>query len=498
MTTNRNYLLIALVALGGLTLAGATSWTKNQEKQKSSNLSTPAPSWIVDSRPLPLEVKLGTSFAPVVKQVIPSVVRIDTITKAKRMASPGPRVPLLNPFFGEDGMPGTPYQSPRQRGTGSGVIVTSDGYILTNNHVIDGTDEVNVGLQDGRVLQARVVGKDPKTDVAVIKVSAGDLPFLEMADSDLIEVGDLVLAIGNPFGIGQTVTMGMVSAKDRATLGLDYEDFIQTDAAINPGNSGGALVDASGRLVGINTAILSRSGGNQGIGFAIPTNLARDVMTSLIKDGRVVRSYLGVLIQDLTPALAGEFNASNVNGALIGQVVPRSPAEKAGLRSGDVVLEFKGQPVKDSRQLKLAVGHSTPGETVSVKVLREGSPMQFKVALRELPDESPSADYRSRGNDTHDTLNGVTVAELNRQVRREWRLPDELQGAAVTEVDPDSAAFEAGLRPGDIILEYNRKAVRSADDLVSMVEKDSAGRSLLKIWSRGGHRFVVVDERKAS
>ena len=219
-------------------------------------------------------------------------------------------------------------------------------------------------MQDGREFTAKVVGRDPKSDVAVIKIDAKDLPAVPMADSDKVEVGDVVLAIGNPFGIGQTVTTGIVSAKGRGNMGLDYEDFIQTDAAINPGNSGGALVDADGRLVGINTAILSRSGGNQGIGFAIPVNLARDVMGSLVKDGHVTRGYLGVMIQDLTPALAKEFKLKDNTGALIGDVTPKGPADKAGLKSGDLLVEFNGKKVTDSRHLKLEVARTHPGETV--------------------------------------------------------------------------------------------------------------------------------------
>jgi serine protease Do len=280
-----------------------------------------------------------------------------------------------------------PSSAPRQHGIGSGVLVTKDGYILTNNHVVDGADEVKVALQDGREFTAKVIGRDPKTEVAVIKIDANNLPVVPMADSDKVEVGDVVLAVGNPFGIGQTVTTGIVSATGRGgALGLDYEDFIQTDAAINPGNSGGALVDAEGRLIGINTAILSRSGGNMGIGFAIPANLVRDVMDSLIKDGHVTRGYLGVLIQDVNPALAKQFKLSeNTGGALVGDVTPKSPAEKAGLKNGDVILEFNGKKVADSRQLKLQVARTQPGETAPIKILRDGEEETLQVKVKELP-----------------------------------------------------------------------------------------------------------------
>src|SRR5262245_1199264 len=325
-----------LVLGGAVFVAGATAAVTSKNEPRDG--SPPAAiRLVVDERPVTRDAKLGTSFAPVVKKVAPSVVKVTTSTKAKQTSDlPGFDNPFFRRFFGDEfDSRGSrrQYNAPRQHGLGSDVIVTKDGYILTNNHVVDQADEVKVALQDGREFTGKVVGKDPKTDVAVLKIDTKDLPSLQMADSDQIEVGDIVLAIGNPFGIGQTVTMGMVSATGRATLGLDYEDFIQTDAAINPGNSGGALVDSDGRLIGINTAILSRSGGNQGIGFAIPTNLARDVMESLVKDGKVTRGYLGVMIQDVTPALAKEFNLKDQRGALVSDVVPKSPADKSGLKA---------------------------------------------------------------------------------------------------------------------------------------------------------------------
>ena len=260
-----------------------------------------------------------------------------------------------------------------EHGVGSGVIITKDGYILTNNHVVDGANEVKVTLTDGREFTAKVIGRDPKTDVAVVKIDADNLPVVPMADSDNVKVGDVVLAVGNPFGVGQTVTEGIVSAKNRGNMGIeDYEDFIQTDAAINPGNSGGALVDIDGRLIGINTAILSRSGGNQGVGFAVPSNLARTVMESLIQNGHVTRGYLGVMIQNVTPALAQEFNLKETTGALIGDVVPGGPADKAGFKDGDVVTKFNGQKITDSRQLQLVVAETKPGSKVPVEILRNG------------------------------------------------------------------------------------------------------------------------------
>jgi serine protease Do len=301
------------VALGGAVVLAGSALAFTQ-KPKAEHFSPPP----IDESALPREMGGHTSFAPVVKKVAPGVVKVFTTTKLHNTAFNGApdssMDEMLRRFFGDQFQsPGRgqrrEFGMPRQQGIGSGVIATKDGYILTNNHVVDGADEVKVALQDGREFTAKVIGRDPKTDVAVIKIDGKDLPAVPMADSDKVEVGDVVLAVGNPFGIGQTVTTGIVSATGRGgALGLDYEDFIQTDAAINPGNSGGALVDAEGRLIGINTAILSRSGGNQGIGFAIPVNIARNVMGSLVKDGHVTRGYLGVLIQDVNPALEMVFN----------------------------------------------------------------------------------------------------------------------------------------------------------------------------------------------
>jgi serine protease Do len=469
----------------------------------AEHTTKPAPIKLeVDERPLTRDTKLGNSFAPVVKKVAPSVVKVSTSTKA-RFAS-GPEMPdadnpMFRWFFGEPNgseFRRAPQRMPRQHGVGSGVIVTRDGYILTNNHVVDGADEVKIALADGRELDAKVIGRDPKTDIAVVKVDARDLPHVEIADSDKIEVGDLVLAIGNPFGIGQSVTTGIVSAKGRATLGLDYEDFIQTDAAINPGNSGGALVDAEGRLIGINTAILSRSGGNQGIGFAIPANLARDVMEDLVKDGKVTRGFLGVHIQDVTPTLARKLDLKDQSGALVAEVTPKGPADKAGLESGDVIVEFDGKPVQDSRHLKLAVGHTRPGDPVTLKVLRDGDTKSLKVTVRELPGDKEIAQSDTKAKDDEGTLNGVGVTDLDGKARREYGIPEKVHGALVTEVEPDSPAAEAGLKAGDVILEINKEAVKGSEDAVRLTERPKDKTTLLKVWSKGGTRFVVVDESK--
>src|SRR4051812_31387657 len=466
----------------------------------------PAPQLHVDQAPVNREAKTTTSFAPVVKKVSPSVVRVDITGKAKDMPEGIGESPFDNPFlrrfFGDQlpgrGQRGPKMRAPREHGIGSGVIVTQDGYILTNNHVVENADKVHITMDDGREFDAKVVGTDQYTDIAVVKVEATGLPYMQLADSDKIEVGDVVLAIGNPFGVGQTVTSGIISATGRA-MGMGpkyYEDFIQTDAAINPGNSGGALIDAEGRLIGINTAIISRTGGNNGIGFAVPVNLAKYVMEQLIDHGRVVRGFLGVNIQTMNPALAKQFDLKNTKGALVSEVTPNSPADKAGLKSGDVILEFNGKPVKDSQHLKLAVGATAPGTKAPLKVLRNGSTKELTVTLKELPSDQMASKDGNATNDT-DALNGVVVGDIDSSVREQFDIPRDLKGAVVTDVDPDSASYAAGLRPGDVIVEIDRKAVNNAEEAVKLSENIKNKSSiLLRVWSKGGSHYLVVDESK--
>ncbi len=344
---------------------------------------------------------MTTSFAPIVKNAQPAVVSIAS-TKVMRVSTGGEELspffddPMFRRFFGDrrDGPPsrsGKPREQ-REQGLGSGVIVSPDGYILTNNHVVEGANEINVLTSDNRELKARVIGADPKTDIAVVKVESKNLPTLAFADSSQVQVGDIALAIGNPFGVGQTVTMGIISATGRGNLGIeDYEDFIQTDAAINPGNSGGALINASGQLIGINTAILSRAGGNQGVGFAVPANLARTVMNQLLKNGKVIRGYLGVMIQPVTPEIAKAFNLSDAHGALVGEVVPGGPAAKAGIAQGDVITELNGERADGSRELQLKISQMAPGSAVKLKVIRDGNPREVNLTLGELPNEKEAA-----------------------------------------------------------------------------------------------------------
>ncbi|PTY01209.1 DegQ family serine endoprotease [Opitutus sp. ER46] len=461
-----------------------------------------------DPQPIKRVPMEPSSFSDVVKRVSPAVVKITTETKAKKMAAQGQELfndPFFRQFFGNR-MPEMRQQP--VSGLGSGVVISADGYIVTNNHVVDGADTLNVTFNDGRELTAKVVGRDPQTDVAVIKVDAKGLPAVTFADSDTVEVGDRVLAIGNPFGIGETVTSGIVSAKGRRVGILQdvqgYENFIQTDAAINPGNSGGALVDIQGRLVGMNSAILSRSGGFQGVGFAVPANMVSHVADSLVKNGKVVRGYLGVSIQNLTPGLIESFKLKDNRGALVADVEPNAPAAKAGIKGGDVITKINGKPVVGANELTLAVTSTSPGTKINLEVLRDGDTKEITVTTGQRPNSGKDSESLLSGGDESDTgvLNGVAVDDLSAELREQFNIPARVKGALITNVDPDSAAARAGIRAGNVILEINKKPIRNAQDAVDLTAKTESKKTLVKLWvsnpSGGGSTvFAVVDESDA-
>jgi serine protease Do len=442
----------------------------------------------------PNEGPSKSSYAPIVKAVLPSVVNISSskvVHPREESAEQMPMDPLFRQFFG--GGPEGHFNIPKDRkekALGSGVIVSPEGYILTNNHVVDGATDVRVTLSDKRELQARIVGTDPKTDVAVLKIEGEKLTPITIGDSSKVEVGDVALAIGDPFGVGQTVTKGIISATGRGNLGIeDYEDFLQTDAPINPGNSGGALVDDRGELVGINTAIITHgSGGSQGIGFAVPVNLARNVMNQILKNGKVTRAYLGILPQDVTPAMARAFDEKEARGVVVGDVTASSPAKEAGVQRGDIIQELNGKPVADSNQLRMTISMMEPGTTVKLKLIRNGSPRELSVALAEMPTETAKVKAGEEG--VEKALDGVEVTNLNPRIAEQLNLPPSTTGVVVTDVDPSSKMADSGLRQGDVIQEVNHQPVKSVSEFQTAIHK-SGGNPLLLVNREGRTLFIA-------
>src|SRR5712675_242989 len=448
----------------------------------------------------PAEGPSKTGFAPVVKAVLPDVVNISTSKVVRGQAEQLPEGmfndPFFRQFFGPDGQGFNNRQhnqaprSQREESLGSGVIVSPDGYILTNNHVIEGATDVKVTLSNKKQLQAKVIGADPKTDIAVLKIEGSDYPAITTGDSSKVQVGDYALAVGDPFGVGQTVTMGIVSAMNRGNLGIeDYEDFIQTDAPINPGNSGGALVNDRGELIGINTAILSHgSGGNQGIGFAVPVNLARQVMDQIMDHGKVTRAYLGIVVQDVTPAIAKAMGQNELHGALVGDVKASGPAGKAGLERGDVILEVNGKSVSDSRELRMNISMMKPDADVKLKILREGKQSDITVKLGELPGSQEQA--KAEDGTSKDALEGVTLENLDAESARQLGLSPATKGVVVTDISPSSPEAESGLRRGDVIQEVNHQPVKNVSELNEAVRK--SGKNPLLLVNRQGNTLFIA------
>ena len=475
-------ILVGAMLFGSWNMPGQ-SFAHNVESERS-----------VQTTDLPNFQKGG--FADIARRVTPAVVNI---TVSKQVAVPMSGMPFdpMRKFFEGPGGSGSHKRSPmrpspRAQGAGSGVIVSNDGYVLTNNHVVEDATEITVTLPDKREFMGKVVGLDPQTDLAVIKVDATDLPFVPWGDSTRLQVGEYVLAVGNPFGLNSTVTLGIVSALGRGGMGItQYEDFIQTDAAINPGNSGGALVNTRGELVGINTAILSRTGGYQGVGFAVPTKLAKPAYASLVSTGSVVRGFLGVGIQAITSDLAESFQLDAAQGALVTNVLPGSPADQAGLQRGDVIVEYDGRTVVDPRTLQGQVLGTTVGDRVSLIVMRDGHNVTVEAVIREKnirPQVAQANAMRQEG-----PLAGVAVQNLNGRIAEQLGLEQEVNGVVVMEITPGSDAERAGLAQGDVISEINRKSIRSEKDFMQVVSHLEKQRDALLFIHRGkGALYLTI------
>jgi len=460
------------------------------------------------------QITINGGFSAIAKAVTPAVVTINVSSRRSQQ-----QVPFLfdNPFREFFERPdqddeGTPRRRsvPRQpqgqgrlmpSGVGSGIIVSPDGYILTNNHVVEDADKVEVELNDNRKFTAKVIGADAPSDVAVIKIDATGLPTVPLGDSEKVEVGDIVLAVGNPLGIGQTVTMGIVSAKGRQSPGRSnrtYEDFLQTDAAINRGNSGGALVNLRGELIGVPSQILSQSGGNMGIGFAIPTKMARSVMDQLISSGKVRRGKLGIWVSDINPSLAKQFGYKGVTGAFVEDVEKGQPADQAGVKPGDIITEFQGQRVTDDSQLRNAASQTAPGTTVKFKVWRAGAEREVTAKLAEV--ESTSAPEKPSGNEHPDpslgVLSGVRVENITPELAQRYNLGPSVRGVVVVDIDPDSNAAAAGLRRGHVIESVAKQPVTNVNEFNAAIQKADKKEVLLRVRRPDGRgSFVLVESQ---
>ncbi len=474
--------LAILILLIGFLLGGITYYFLGKTV-------TPSYTPIVPQTPRYIE-ETSRAFSDIVKAVSPVVANISSTRIIKRQPTPfDDFFDFFYPF--SDNRP----RRWREQSLGSGVIVSRDGYIVTNNHVIEQAEDIKVTLFDKRTFKARVVGADPKTDIAIIKIDAKDMPVVPFGDSDKLQVGEFVLAIGNPFGLNNTVTMGIISAVGRADVGVaEYEDFIQTDAAINPGNSGGPLVNIKGEIIGINTAIFSRTGGYQGIGFAVPSNMVTRVMEQLIKEGKVVRGWLGVTIQDITPELSQKFGLDTLQGALVSEVAKGSPAHKAGISRGDIILEFDGKRIKDVASLRNIVSQTKIGSQVEIRLLRKGKEIVVKAVIVELPSEAvePVPGYFGGSDDVGNVLSGIEVTDLTPAIARQLGVDRDEKGVVILKIEPGSPADEAGLKKGDIIQEIDRQEIRNQNDFAKAFSNIRANDSVLLFVKRAGRGFYIT------
>ena len=495
---NRTWLLISAGILIGIVLTAGFGLTLSSHAQETRLAVVSNAPYVSQVNPGDLSVaeKLSNVFADVAAKVNPSVVTIFTETDVKVEGSPFSGSPFEE-FFGSDDLfkkffqQQAPERNYKRMGLGSGVIVDSDGILLTNNHVVDEADNIKVRLMDGREFEGTVKGTDPQTDLAVVTINTENLPPIQLGNSDQIRVGEMVLAIGSPLNpqLEHTVTSGIISAKGRSGVGLSqYEDYIQTDAAINPGNSGGALVDLRGNLIGINSAIASQSGGFQGIGFAIPVNLARKVMEDIINNGKVIRGWLGVYIQNITPELAKALDLKSTKGVLVSKVQKDSPAEKAGIQAEDVILSFNDKTLNNAAELSTWVASSSPSDHVDLKIIRDGNEKTVEVKLGELNEEKQAL---AQGTSQISSI-GLQVANIVPELINQYHLSKDVSGVVVTGVNPDGVAAGVGIRSGDVIMKVNRREIKSVEEFDQQIARVKAGENLLLFLKRGAANLFVA------
>jgi Do/DeqQ family serine protease len=480
-------------------LSGCNSNFFGRQENPSSTQTTQAP-------PAPIVVDgVRASYADVVEKTSPAVVRIDAERKTKNQPQQfdfgdSPFKDLLPPQMRQQQRP------PIERGLGSGVIVSADGTVLTNHHVIDGAEKITVTMDNNKIYDAKIVGSDPPSDLAVLKIEGENLPFLNLGNSDNVRIGDIVLAIGNPLGIGKTVTAGIISAKGRRTGLSDgsFEDFLQTDAPINRGNSGGALVNLTGELIGVNSQIISGSdnGGNIGIGFSIPSNMAKSVMEQLVKDGKVHRGMLGVNIQNVTEAVAKSLELKDAKGVIVSSVKPGSAADKAGIKRRDIITAINGEAIEDSNILRNKVAGTAPGTEIKVTVLRDGKQEEFTAKLDEFNIEGAKSDKPGSENEENPAQQketgklGLSLQPVTPQIAKQLGLTDDTQGLVVMDVDPEGASAEEGISRGDVILEINRQPVKTLDDVQDALDKSGSRPILLLVTRKGTTVYLTVTPKQ--
>ena len=481
---NRKLIWVPALLLAGFLLGGVTYYLLVKSDRSAYRPFTPrVPAHIEET---------SRAFSEIVKAVSPAVVNISSTKIVKRQQAP------FDEFFNNfPPFPNGKTHRFREQSLGSGVIVSPDGYIVTNSHVVEQSSEIKVSLYDRRSFRARAIGIDSKTDIAIIRIDAKDLPVIPWGDAERLQVGEFVLAIGNPFLLSHTVTMGIVSAVGRADVGIAaYEDFIQTDAAINPGNSGGPLVNIRGELIGINTAIFSRTGGYQGIGFAVPSNMVKAVMEQLIKAGKVTRGWIGITIQELTPELSKQFGLKYSQGVLVSDVSRGGPAQRAGIVRGDIILEYDGKKVQDVGTLRNAVAQSGIGARVPVKIIRRDKEMTLTATVVELPADGAEmrAGAAQKQDSPENVLAGMRVIDLNAAIAKQLGIEQDEKGVVIVNIEPGAAADDAGLRRGDVITEINRQRISNLNDFNRIIARIQPGDNVLLFIDRTGKKFYTTIE----